>query len=103
VECRIWLDKDTYQVLQQTTTRRLSGLTRGDNGTPVPVQQTTIETRKLTVDELLEPSDVPTDMFEPKVPEGFQLMELGHAFTRVLPARPTPAFLPTITPIPYNP
>jgi hypothetical protein len=103
VECRIWLDKDAYQVLQQTTTRRLSGIKRGDTGTPVPVEQTIVETRKLVVDELLEPSEVPAGMFEPNVPEGFQLMELGHTFTRVLPTRPTPAFLPTVTPIPYNP
>jgi hypothetical protein len=37
VECRIWLDSDTHQVLQQTTTRRLSGLKMDDNGTPVAV------------------------------------------------------------------
>jgi hypothetical protein len=103
VELRIWLDKDTHQVLQQTTTRQLSGFKSGDDGTPVPVEQTTIETRTLAVDELLDPSEVPAGMFEPKVPEGFQVMELGHTFTRVLPARPTPSFLPTVTPIPYNP
>jgi hypothetical protein len=101
VECRIWLDKDAYQVLQQTTTRRLSGIKRVDNGTPVPVEQTIVETRKLVVDELLDPAEVPADIFEPQVPEGFQVMELGHTFTRVLPTRPTPAFLPTVTPIPY--
>jgi hypothetical protein len=103
VECRIWLDKDTRQVLQEAITRRLSGVKAGDNGTPVPVEQTTVVTRKLVVDELLEPSDIPAGLFEPNVPEGFQVMELGHTFTRVLPARPTPAFLPTVTPIPYNP
>jgi hypothetical protein len=101
VSCQVWLDSNTRQVLQQTTTRRLSGFRIGDNGTPVAVEQIITESRKLVVDELLDPSEMRLGVFDLAVPEGYRVLELGYTFARPVPAEPTPAFVPTVTPIPY--
>ena len=101
VSCRVWFDSNTRQVLQQTTTRRLSGFRIGDNGTTVAVEQIITESRKLVVDELLDPSGVRPGTFDLAVPDGYQVLELGYTFAHPVPAEPTPAFVPTVTPIPY--
>jgi hypothetical protein len=72
-----------------------------DNGTPVAVEQTITQSRKLVVDELLDPSEARLDMFDLKVPDGYRVLEFEHTFARPVPAEPTPAFVPTVTPMPY--
>jgi peroxiredoxin len=74
VDYRIWFDKETYRVLQvQVTTTSYGGLSDG---------MVTRNMRSIMLDELLDASAVPADMFKPDVQEGEEVQEAYSALVR---------------------
>lgn len=89
IDYRLWIDSQTYQVIQQSYNNRFLKPKAGD--------KIIVYTRKITLDEVKEASDFPSDLFKFNAPAGASVVEAYHVFTPRLPVPATSLPLPTST------
>jgi WD40 repeat protein/thiol-disulfide isomerase/thioredoxin len=77
IDYRLWIDSQTYQVVQQEYTNRFLE--------PKPGDKVVTYTRRITLDELKDAGAFPTDLFTFKQPAGTTIVDAYHIFAPRLP------------------